>query len=67
VNVETVLAQVAPREHRVFDGKLDRSGLSRAQRAVARVVGAAQGDFRDWAAIDEWAAGIARTLLAGDG
>ena len=47
------------RGHRTFVGKLDRSSLGRAERLVAKVVRAPEGDFRDWEAIREWAREIA--------
>jgi menaquinone-dependent protoporphyrinogen oxidase len=49
-------------EHRVFAGKLDRRQLGFAEKVMARAVHASEGDFRDWAAIDAWAAGIADSL-----
>ena len=52
------------REHRVIPGKLDRSQLSFAERAITRVVGAADGDFRPWTEIDAWARSIAEQLSA---
>jgi menaquinone-dependent protoporphyrinogen oxidase len=51
-------------EHRVFPGRIDKSKLGFAERAVVRVVGAAEGDYRDIPAATEWAAGIARVLTA---
>jgi len=51
-------------EHVVFGGRIDRSGLGMRERAVTRVVGAADGDFRDWEEIGSWAAGIADALGA---
>jgi menaquinone-dependent protoporphyrinogen oxidase len=62
VQLDEIVAKVGPRDHRVFDGKLDRSRLSLAQRAIARAVGAAEGDYRDWAAIQAWAESIAEEL-----
>jgi len=50
------------REHRVFAGKLERAGLSIGERAIVGLVKAPYGDFRDWATIQEWVAGIARSL-----
>jgi menaquinone-dependent protoporphyrinogen oxidase len=62
VQVDDVVARAHARDHRVFAGKVDRSRLSLAERAVIRVVRASEGDYRDWAAIDAWAAGIAEAL-----
>jgi menaquinone-dependent protoporphyrinogen oxidase len=59
---------VGPREHQVFFGVLDPkqlglwSKLMRMLPAGRKVLPA--GDFRDWAEIDEWSHGIARTLDA---
>lgn len=50
------------REHRIIPGKLDKSQLSFAEKAITRVVGAAEGDFRPWAEIDAWALTIAEQL-----
>jgi menaquinone-dependent protoporphyrinogen oxidase len=46
----------------VFAGKLDRSELGFAERAMVRAVHAQEGDFRDWAAIDGFASEIAGGL-----
>jgi menaquinone-dependent protoporphyrinogen oxidase len=64
VQIEDVVAAIAPRGHRVFGGRLERSRLGMFERAVAHVVRAPDGDFRDWGAIEDWAAGIADELEA---
>jgi menaquinone-dependent protoporphyrinogen oxidase len=51
-----------PRDHRMFCGALDSGALSFAERMAGTVVRAPRGDFRDWHAIDAWAAGIARAV-----
>ncbi len=53
---------IRPREQRVFFGALDHQRLSFAERMVVKAVRAPEGDFRDWEAIDVWAANIARDL-----
>ncbi|MGO9077982.1 MAG: flavodoxin domain-containing protein [Streptosporangiaceae bacterium] len=57
---------IGPVEHRVFSGALDPATLDTGERLMRRLpAGAAllpEGDFRDWATIDEWAAGIAGRL-----
>ena len=57
-----------PRGMQVFFGALDPSGLGRKDRLVRRIPSGREllpeGDFRNWAAIDEWAAEIARELSA---
>ena len=49
-------------DHRVFAGRLDRGLLSFTEKALVVAVRAPEGDFRDWDAIDDFAAGIARHL-----
>jgi menaquinone-dependent protoporphyrinogen oxidase len=53
---------VHAREHKLFAGKLDRSKLNWCERIAVRAAHASEGDYRDWQAIDEWAAAIARDL-----
>jgi len=62
VRIDEMLAMTGAREHRVFAGRLDRSRLGWGERAIARVFRAAEGDFRDWEAIEAWAQGIAEAL-----
>ena len=49
-------------DHQVFEGRLDRATLGFGERAVVRVVGAADGDFRPWQAVRAWAQRISSTL-----
>ena len=53
---------VQARSHRVFGGKLDRSTLGFAERAICTALRAPEGDFRDFAEIRGWALGIAESL-----
>ena len=53
---------IRPRDLRIFFGALDHSKLSFPERMVVKAVRAPEGDFRDWQAIDAWAADIARDL-----
>ncbi len=50
------------KEHRRFAGRLDHRQLGFAERAVVGAVKAPDGDFRDWLAIEVWAAEIAAVL-----
>lgn len=59
-----LLARSGAREHKIFSGKLDREVLSLAEKAITKVVGAPEGDFRDWEEIHAWARGIADQLLS---
>lgn len=58
---------VAPLDHRVFYGALDRDDLSIGERIVVTAVKAPDGDFRDWRAIDAWADEIAAELAKTEG
>ena len=49
-------------EHKVFAGKVDKSQLSWCEKIAVRAAHAREGDYRDWRAIDDWAATIAREL-----
>jgi menaquinone-dependent protoporphyrinogen oxidase len=60
--VERLVEATHAREHKLFPGKLDTSELGLMERAAVRGAHASEGDHRDWQAIDEWAAGIAREL-----
>jgi menaquinone-dependent protoporphyrinogen oxidase len=53
------------RGHRVFPGRLDKARLSFGERAMVTAMRAPLGDFRDWAAVDAWAAEIAAVVSAG--
>ena len=53
---------IAPRDQRIFFGALDPSRLSFAERMMVKAVRAPAGDFRDWEAVEAWAASIARDL-----
>lgn len=48
--------------HRTFAGRLRPADLRLDERAQIRSAHAEEGDFRDWAAIRDWAADIAATL-----
>jgi menaquinone-dependent protoporphyrinogen oxidase len=51
-------------DHRLFAGKLDKSGLGRLERALVRMVRATEGDYRDFGEVSQWAAEIADALAA---
>jgi menaquinone-dependent protoporphyrinogen oxidase len=62
VVLDEVTAACEPREHRVFPGRIDRHRLHLAERAVVAALRVPDGDYRDWAAVEAWAEGIARQL-----
>ena len=65
VDVGEAVATTGAREHRLFAGALIHDRLGFGERAMVAAFRAQYGDFRDWAAIDAWAAGIADVLGTG--
>jgi menaquinone-dependent protoporphyrinogen oxidase len=57
-----LLELVGGRDHRVFPGKADKQDLGFLERRILSMVKNPYGDHRDWSAIHEWAASIAREL-----
>ena len=64
-DVATLMDATGAHGHRVFGGRLDRSDLGFAERAVVRALRVPEGDFRDWDAVTGWAADIAGILSPG--
>ncbi len=58
-------ARLGARDHRVFAGKIDKSQLGFAEKAVLMAVRAEEGDSRNWDDIRSWAGGIADELKSG--
>jgi menaquinone-dependent protoporphyrinogen oxidase len=50
------------REHKLFAGKLDTGELGLVERLPVRMAHGREGDWRDWNAVDGWAAAIAHEL-----
>jgi menaquinone-dependent protoporphyrinogen oxidase len=65
VDADDVIEAAGALAHRVFAGRLDRSLLGLGEKAVVIAVRAPEGDFRDWEAIDAFAAEIAQQLSTG--
>lgn len=59
---EDVATRLHIKDNIVFAGSLDVGKLGHFERAVTTAMRIAGGDFRDWAAINSWASGIAREL-----
>ncbi|EEH63518.1 hypothetical protein HMPREF0044_1235 [Gleimia coleocanis DSM 15436] len=59
VRVGPVLLRLKCRDHRTFAGALKAQELSWRERSQARLGGAIEGDFRDWAEIKDWARKVA--------
>ena len=64
VDVVGIRVATGAQDHRMFAGRVDRKLLTRPQRASLLVFRGLEGDFRDWAAVREWADGIARQLTS---
>jgi menaquinone-dependent protoporphyrinogen oxidase len=62
-HLDQLMERTGARGHRIFVGKLDQDELGFGERLIVRAVGAPEGDFRDWAAINVWANEIAEGLL----
>ena len=62
VKVGDLVAKTGAHEHRVFAGKLDKTRLTFADRAIVAAVRSPEGDFREWDEITEWADDIAAAL-----
>jgi menaquinone-dependent protoporphyrinogen oxidase len=62
IDVRDIVDDTSAREHRSFAGALGRDRLGFAERAVVAALYAPYGDFRDWDAIDAWAANIATSM-----
>ena len=60
--VEQLVETTHARGHKLFGGKLAKSKLNWYEKVAVRCAHASEGDFRDRAAVDEWAATIAREL-----
>jgi menaquinone-dependent protoporphyrinogen oxidase len=60
--VERLVAVTRAREHKLFAGKLDMGELGLAERLPVRMAHGRAGDWRDWNAVDRWAAAIAHEL-----
>lgn len=58
-----VRALVEPVGEGMFAGKIEYGTLSFFDRTIAKLVGSAEGDWRDWEAIRAWATALRLTLL----
>jgi hypothetical protein len=63
--VEQLVETTHAREHKLFAGKLDASKLSLAEKLPVKMARGREGDWRDFEAVDEWAAEIADALQDG--
>jgi menaquinone-dependent protoporphyrinogen oxidase len=61
--LDPVRALLEPVRIGLFAGKLDYSTIDGFDRSIAEGVSSAQGDWRDWQAIDEWAHDLLPALV----
>lgn len=64
VEVAEIIKVTQPRDHQVLAGKLIKSELGFAERAIVSAVRSPEGDFRDWDEIAAWASSIADDLIS---
>lgn len=60
--VDAVRVYIDPVETGLFGGKLERKNLSFADRAIITMVGAKDGDCRNWDAVGAWAKALPEKL-----
>jgi menaquinone-dependent protoporphyrinogen oxidase len=62
--VATLMHRCGARDHKLFGGRVDHTTLSFGEKAIVRMVGAPEGDFRDWQDVAQWASVIVATLVS---
>jgi menaquinone-dependent protoporphyrinogen oxidase len=62
VDGEQLAVTLCAREHRMFGGKIDKSGLHFGERAAVTLLRVKDGDYRDWTSIRGWAKEISVSL-----
>lgn len=62
-SLQDLIGRIKPREVTVFHGSLTPEKFSGFERWIIKRVKAATGDFRDWGAIESWAASVATSLV----
>lgn len=65
-NLQPVVDRIQPRDVMVFHGAVDPQKLNFIERWMLKKVKSPVGDFRNWDAVDAWAAGIAQALRANE-
>jgi len=64
-DVDDVVTATGALEHHVFAGKIEKESLSFPERAMVKALRVAEGDYRDWNEIDQWAMTIADSISSG--
>jgi menaquinone-dependent protoporphyrinogen oxidase len=57
-----IAERIQPRDIAFFHGEIDMKKLNFAEKLLVKGIKAPTGDFRDWAAVADWAKGIAEAL-----
>ena|SRR5579859_4943185 len=60
--LQPIVDRIKPRDVALFSGNLDPDKMSFVERGMIKMVKAPTGDFRDWDAIRNWAASIAKSI-----
>jgi len=60
--LRSLIERIKPRDITVFHGAIDMKRMNFLEKWTLKNVKAVTGDFRDWEAINKWAAGIADAL-----
>ncbi len=61
-SLQPIADRIQPRDVTLFHGSVDADKLNWLERRMLKMVDSPAGDFRDWEAIESWAAGIATAL-----
>lgn len=64
-NLESIRAQIQPKDVILFHGNIDPDKLNFAERMIIKSVKATVGDYRDWLVIRSWAGKIDLDLKEG--
>ncbi len=59
---QPIADRIQPRDITLFHGAIDRGKLNWLEKRMIKMVEALEGDYRDWEAIESWAADIAAAL-----
>lgn len=59
---QPIADRIGPRDIAFFGGELDLQKINLPEKLIVKAMKAPTGDFRDWQAIDAWAASIAEAL-----
>lgn len=60
VQVSDIIMATKAKEHRIFNGKIDKSRLNYGEKAILLAFGTKEGDYRNWPEISAWAESIAK-------